>query len=92
MQARNSTRYSVRFQALGEGAIDANIAMKSSFLEITRISQNTWFIEAVEPSSIGAGDQALLYSKFKQKGTVVQDEGTYRMAFGLTVECQSTCP
>jgi len=90
--SRNSARYSVRFQALGEGAIDANIAMKSSFLEITRTSQNTWFIEAVESSSIGAGDQALLYSKFKQKGTVVQDEGTYRMAFGLTVECQSTCP
>ncbi len=90
--SRNSTRYSVRFQTLGEGAIDANIAMKSSFLEITRTSQNTWFIQAVEPSSIGAGDQALLSSKFKQKGTVVQDEGTYHMPFGLTIKCQLNCP
>jgi len=91
--ARNSTRFSVRFQALGvDDAIDANIAAKSSFLEITRTSQDTWFIEAVNPSTIGAGDQALLFSKFKQKGTVIQDEGTYHMPFGLTVACQSTCP
>jgi len=90
--SRNSTRYSVRFQTLGEGAIDANIAANSSFLEITRTSQNTWFIEAVDSSTIGAGDQALLASKFKQKGTVVQDEGTYHMPFGLTVICQSDCP
>ena len=90
--SRNSTRYGVRFQALGAGAIDANIAAKSSFLEITRTAQNTWFIEAVDPSTIGAGDQALLYSRFKQKGTVIQDEGTYHMPFGLTVECQSNCP
>lgn len=90
--SRNSTRYSVRFQALGVGDIDTNIAAKSSFLEITRTSQNTWFIEGVDPSAIGAGDQALLYSKFKKKGTVFQDEGTYHMPFGLTVECQSDCP
>ena len=90
--SRKSTRYSVRFQALGVGAIDANIAAKSSFLEITRNSQNSWFIEAVDPSSIGAGDKALLFSKFKQKGTVFQDEGTYHMPFGLTVTCQSACP
>ncbi len=89
--ARKSTRFSVRFQALGEGAIDANIAAKSSFLEITRTSRDTWFIEAVDPSAIGAGDQALLFSKFKQKGTVFQDEGTYYMPFGLTVTCQSAC-
>ena len=89
---QNSTRFSVRFQALGVGAIDANIETKSSFLEITRTSQDTWFIEAVNPSTIGAGDQALLFSKFKQKGTVIQDEGTYHMPFGLTVTCQSTCP
>lgn len=103
--SRNSTRYSVRFQALGVGAIDeaisVKIGVKSSFLEITRTTQDTWFIEAVDPSAIGAGnhdahgnhgDQALLYSKFKQKGTVFQDEGTYHMPFGLIVECQSNCP
>ena len=90
--SKNSTRYSVRFQALGVGAIDANIAAKSSFLEITRTSQDTWFIEALDPSTIGAGDQALLFSKFKQKGTVFQDEGTYHMPFGLTATCQSACP
>lgn len=90
--SKNSTRYSVRFQALGVGAIDANIAAKSSFLEITRTTQNTWFIEAVDPGTIGGGDQALLFSKFKKKGTVFQDEGTYHMLFGLTVECQSNCP
>ena len=90
--SRKSTRYSVRFQALGVGDIDASIAAKSSFLEITRTSQNTWSIEAVDPSVIGAGDQALLYSTFKQKGTVFQDEGTYHMSFGLTVECQANCP
>ena len=90
--ARKSTRFSVRFQALGEGAIDANIAAKSSFLEITRTTQDTWFLEAVDPSDLGAGDQALLFSKFKQKGTVFQDEGTYYMSFGLTVTCQSVCP
>ncbi|MCZ6653713.1 MAG: hypothetical protein O7D91_11890, partial [Planctomycetota bacterium] len=90
--SRNSTRYSVRFQALGVGAIDDAIRDKSSFLEITRTSLNTWFIEALDPSAIGAGDKALLYSKFKQKGTVFQDEGTYHMPFGLTVECQSDCP
>ena len=89
---RNSTRFRVSFQALGVGAIDDNIAAKSSFLEITRTSQNTWFIEAVDPSTIGAGDQALLFSKFKQKGTVYQDEGTYHMPFGLTVTCQAVCP
>ncbi len=85
--ARKSTRFSVRFQALGDGAIDTNIAAKSSFLEITRTTQDSWFIEAVVPS-----DQALLFSKFKQKGTVFQDEGTYHMPFGLTVTCQSPCP
>jgi len=90
--SRNSTRYGVRFQALGGDPIDANIAAKSSFLEITRILQNTWFIEAVDPGTIGGGDQALLFSTFKQKGTVFQDEGTYHMAFGLTVTCQSACP
>lgn len=90
--AKNSTRYSVRFQALGVGAIDANIAAKSSFLEITRTSQNTWSIEAVDSIEAGAGDQALLFSKFKKKGTVFQDEGTYHMPFYLTVECQSECP
>ena len=89
--AKNSTRYSVRFRALGVGAIDANIAAKSSFLEITRTSQNTWFIEAVDSIETG-GDQALLFSKFKKKGTVFQDEGTYHMPFYLTVECQSDCP
>ena len=89
--SKNSTRYSVRFQALGVGAIDDAIAMKSSFLEITRLPENTWFIEAVYPSEIGAGDEALLYSRFKQKGTVFQDEGTYHMPFGLIVECPS-CP
>ena len=89
--AKNSTRYSVRFQALGVGAIDDNIAAKSSFLEITRTSQNTWSIEAVDSIETG-GDQALLFSKFKQKGTVIQDEGTYHMPFGLVVECQSDCP
>lgn len=90
--AQKNPRFSVRFQALDGSAIDANIAAKSSFLEVTRVSQNTWFIEAVDPSSIGAGDQAILVSKFKQKGNVVQDEGTYHMPFGLTVTCQSACP
>ena len=90
--SRNSTRYSVRFQALGVGAIDTNIAAKSSFLEITRTAQNFWFIEGVTSSMIEAGDEALLYSRFKQKGTVFQDEGTYHTPFGLTVECQSDCP
>ena len=90
--ARNSTRYSVRFQALDGGALDGNIAAKSSFLDITRTSQDSWLIEAVDPSTIGGGDQALLFSKFKQKGTVFQDEGTYHMPFGLTVTCQSACP
>ncbi len=90
--AKNSTRYSVRFQALNGNPLDANIAAKSSFVEISRASQNTWFIEAVDPGTIGGGDQALLISEFKQKGTVFQDEGTYHMAFGLTVTCQSACP
>lgn len=91
-ERRNSTRFGVRFQALDGSAIDPNGATKSSFLEITRTSQNTWFIEAVDPSTIGAGDQALLFSKFKQKGTVYLDEGTYHMPFGLTVMCQAVCP
>ena len=91
-QGRTTTRFGVRFQALGEQVIDGNVEAKSSFLEITRTSQNTWFVEAVDPSTIGAGDQALLFSKFKQKGTVLLDEGTYYMPFGLTVTCQSACP
>ena len=90
--SKRSTRFSVRFQALGvDPIIDAIIAAKSSFLEITRNTQDTWFIEAVDPSLIG-GDEAFLFSKFKQKGTVYQDEGTYHMPFGLTVSCQSGCP
>lgn len=89
--ARKSTRFSVRFQALGEGAIDANIAAKSNFLEITRNSQDTWFIESVDSPSTG-GDQALLFSKIKKKGKVtVEDEGTYHMPFEITVVCP-TCP
>ncbi|MCH7893451.1 MAG: hypothetical protein IH907_02935 [Proteobacteria bacterium] len=90
--AKNSTRYSVRFQALGAGAIDTNIEDKSSFLEITRTTRNTWSIEAVDSIENGTGDQALLYSKFRKKGTVFQDEGTYRMPFHLTVVCKSDCP
>ena len=60
-EPRKSTRFSVRFQALGEGAIDENIAAKSNFLEVTRISQTTWSIESLDSISTG-GDQALLFS------------------------------
>ncbi len=85
--AGKSTRFSVRFQAL-DGTLDTEVVNKTSFLEITRTTQNSWFIEAVNPD-----DQALLISKVKKKGKfVVEDEGTYRMPFGLTVNCQSTCP
>ena len=89
---RKSTKFSVRFQALGDPDIDANVAAKSNFLEITRDSRDTWFIEAADTSTTG-GDQALLFSKVKKKGKeTVEDEGTYHMPFGLTVTCQSACP
>lgn len=85
--AGKSTKFSVRFQAL-DGSLDTNVLNKTSFIEITRSSQNTWFIEAVNPN-----DQALLISKVKKKGKfLVEDEGTYHMPFGLTVTCQTSCP
>ena len=90
---RKTVRFGVRFQSLDQESISANIAAKSSFLEITRISQDAWFIEAVDRGTgiINEADHALLFSTFNRKGTVFQDEGTYRMPFGLTVTCQSAC-
>lgn len=86
-------RFSVRFRSPEPGEpIDAFIATDSTFVEITRTSQTTWFIEAVEGSDPNApGDQALLFSKFKDRGQVTQDEGAYKMPFGLEVTCP-TCP
>ena len=90
-EPRKSTRFSVRFQALGEGAIDENIAAKSNFLEVTRISQTTWSIESLDSISTG-GDQALLFSMIKKRGQeTIEDEGTYHMPFEITVVC-ATCP
>lgn len=84
---QKNTRFSVRFQAV-DGTLNTEVTTQTSFLEITRSSQNSWFIAAVSPA-----DLALLISKVKNRGKVTDaDEGTYHMPFGLTVTCQSTCP
>ena len=91
---KNTPRFSMRFQFLTLGEpIDVAIAAFSTFVEITRTSQTSWFIEAIAGGTVPSapGDQALLFSKFKQKGPVTQDEGTYTMPFGLEITCP-TCP
>ena len=88
---RQVPRFNVRFQFLTLGdPIDVAIINHSTFIEITRTSQTSWVIEA--PGDF-AGDEALLFSTFKDKGPQgpPQDEGSYMMPFSLDVSCPS-CP
>ena len=80
-------RWSVRFKLAHlprwSTSIDPNIRSKTSYLEITRVAEDMWFIEAIDPSILsGGGDRALLFSVRKR---VYLDEGTYFMPFCLVV-------
>ncbi len=80
-------RWSVRFKKTTSDPIDTSISNKSTFFEITRTGQDTWIIEAIEPSVFpDTGDRALLWSRTGNgKSRTDLDEGTYHMRFSMTV-------
>ena len=81
-----SDRFTVRFAfPFFDAELDPIVAANSSRVTITRNSQTEWFVEGL------AGDEAILFSIFKHKGQNTQDEGSYRMPFGITVTC-ADCP
>ena len=81
-------RWSVRFQqTTGDAGIDESILNKSTFVEVRHPEENSWVVEAIEPSTqLGAGDRGLLWSRTGRRNRATyHDEGTYHLPFLLTV-------